>query len=351
MTVEENKPDDAEEEAETAVIADDDEEESENKAVVAEGNEADDEEEEEEEETVDNADSDEEDAKNENKVKKEKIPQRIALLGERNTGTRWMTSQLTKCFPTIKVTSRLIRWKHWFQEDDHKSHNPTLVIAQFRNIFEWTEAMRNVPHHSPYHLKLSWQEFVRRPWTMPRPKRDLVHKDSDGQVCYEKFRYNELVSCVEGSYEDEDYKEWMEKTGYESKSNFSGHKPIYELKQDGSGEPFSSILEMRAAKIRNFLSIKDWDWVQDSIPVQYEKLLAEGTDFLITQIEEKLQIKRSCEAVPPQQRKKRELPPDYVEWMRYNVDWESENLIGYTKDDHVEVSQIDDAFYRGDLFR
>ena len=268
------------------------------------------------------------------------LPQRIALLGERNTGTRWMTSQLEKCFPTIKVSSRLLRWKHWFQEDDHKSHKPTLVIAQFRNVFEWTEAMRKVPHHAPYHLSLEWKEFVTKPWTMPRPKRDEIYKESNEQKCYEKFRYNELISCVEGSRDDKDYKKWAKTTGFRTDNDFSGHKPIYELKQDGSGDPFGSILEMRAAKIKNFLSLKDWDWVQDSIPVRYEKLLSEGTDFLISEIEEKLQITRSCEAVPPQtSRKKRSLDPDYVEWMKENVDWETETLIGYTKDENLLIDK------------
>jgi len=270
-----------------------------------------------------------EEKKTEKKASSSKLPRRIALLGERNTGTRWMTSELQKCFPTLKVTSRLLRWKHWFQEDDEKSHYPTLVIAQFRNIYEWTEAMRNVPHHAPEHLHLEWKEFVTKPWTMERPKRDEIHKDSNEKVCYEKFRYNELISCIEGSREDPDYLEWAKKTGYKAKHDFSGHKPIYELKQDGSGEPFSSILEMRAAKIRNFLSLKEWKWISNSIPVQYEKLLSDGTDFLLTQIEEELGIKRQCKAVPPQNRKKRQLPPDYVKWMTENVDWESEGLIEY----------------------
>ena len=298
------------------------------------------------EEAVDDDDVGEEDKDDDNdnegeleKSENQKIPTRIALLGERNTGTRWMTEQLKKCFPTIKVKSRLMRWKHWFQDDDKKSHNQVLVIAQFRNIFEWTEAMRNVPHHSPYHLKLGWEEFVTKPWTMKRPKRDKKHKGSDGNVCYEKFRYDQLISCVEGSYKDEEYKKWLKNTGFTSDSDFSGHKPIYELKQDGSGKPFESILEMRAAKIQNFLSVKEWDWVQDSIPVQYEKLLADGTDFLLTQIEEKLQIKRSCKAVPPQTRKRRPLSLDYVQWMKDNVDWESESLIGYTKDENIVIDK------------
>lgn len=281
------------------------------------------------------------------KQNKNKLPQRIAFLGERNSGTNWMSDVLTKCFPTIKVTTHLIRYKHWFQEDDHKSHNPVLVIAQFRNVFEWTEAMRQVPHHSPYHLELDWKEFVTKPWTMPRPKRDKIYANSNEKVCFEKFRYDQLISCVEGSREDKDYKIWQKKSGYTSRNDFSGHKPFYELQQDGSGEPFGSILEMRAAKIKNFLSVQEWGWVQDSIPVQYEQLLAEGTDFLMSQVESKLGITRNCEAAPPQERKKRTLSREYLTWMRENVDWETEKLIGYTKDMHFEISESEEKNEKG----
>jgi len=75
-----------------------------------------------------------------------KVVKRIALIGERNSGTNWITAELTKCFPELDVQPRLVRWKHWFQHDipqkDGTAHEPTLVIAQFRNVYEWVEAMR-----------------------------------------------------------------------------------------------------------------------------------------------------------------------------------------------------------------
>jgi len=261
--------------------------------------------------------------KQKNTPKRETI-KRIALLGERNSGTRWMSKELERCFPDLKVTSRLLRWKHWFQHDDGQKHNPTLVVAQFRNVYDWVESMRHVPHHSPLHVRLPWQAFVTTPWTMPRPVRDLPYADSTGPVCYEKFQYNQIVSCIEGSRNDTDYRLPADGGG-----DFSGHKPIYELRNDGSGEPYASILGLRADKILNFLDVKKWPWVTDVIHVQYEALLERGTEFLIKEVEEKTGIKSSCTPNPPQQRRKRPLDKKYVKWMTDHVHWDVEELIGY----------------------
>ena len=37
---------------------------------------------------------------------------RIALLGERNSGTNFMTEELERCYPMVNVTPYLTRWKH-----------------------------------------------------------------------------------------------------------------------------------------------------------------------------------------------------------------------------------------------
>lgn len=80
----------------------------------------------------------------------------ISLIGERHSGTTWITNELRKCFPTLDVKPKLVRWKHWFQEKNivnARNQKPAVVIAQFRNIYDWTEAMRQGPHHSPNHLR------------------------------------------------------------------------------------------------------------------------------------------------------------------------------------------------------
>jgi hypothetical protein len=120
----------------------------------------------------------------------------------------------------------------------------------------------------------------------------------------------------------------------------SRHKPFYELKQDGSGEPFASIIDMRAAKINNFLETKDYPRVVDTWPVHYEYLLAKGTRELLESISELTGVPYTCDPFPAQAaRRKRELPPEYMDYVTEHVDWEAERLIGY----HRQGSQgVDD---------
>ena len=53
---------------------------------------------------------------------------------------------LKECFDhSIPVNRQLTRYKHWFQDEhivDNRVTNGTLVLAMFRNPFEWVEAMR-----------------------------------------------------------------------------------------------------------------------------------------------------------------------------------------------------------------
>lgn len=249
----------------------------------------------------------------------------ISLLGERNSGTNWMTDELKQCFPNLTVKPRLVRWKHWFQHDDGKEHNTTLVVAQFRNPYDWIAAMQRIPHHSPLHVRLHWHEFVTKPWTMPRPTRDTLLTNITGPVCYEKFHYHQLVSCVRGHRNDTDYK-----PPEDGKGDFSGHQPIYELRDDGSGQPYSSIIELRADKIRNFLNTTELPWVKDLIAVQYEDLLNSGTGALLKQIEHATGEKSACAPSTSQVRRKRYIDPKFKAWITENTDWNAEKLIGYT---------------------
>jgi hypothetical protein len=278
---------------------------------------------------------------------------RISILGERNSGTRWMTKELRKCFPQVEVKSELQRWKHWFQEDDGQEHLTTLVVAQFRDPYYWAEAMRHVPHHAPNHQHMSgdskkeWMDFMTKDWTLgKRPKRDLELKNKDEHgICYENFNYNELESCIEGSETDPEYLAMFDKNtglnefGYpkDDPHDFKAAKPMYELRRDGSGKPYDNLMEMRAAKIRNFLEIKKWNWVKDLAVVRYEEMLAKGTESLIAQIEKitthdgVTQLERNCTPAAPQVRSKRVIDPDLVDWITANIDWKAENKIGYKK--------------------
>jgi hypothetical protein len=254
----------------------------------------------------------------------------LHLVGERHSGTTWIHQHLTDCFaPEVSVRSGLARWKHWFQFDgDFSSYQSkggeterkTVVVAQFRHVYQWVEAMRVKPHHSPEHFDLAWQEFVAKQWTMPTSQGkdgDMILPGTETEtiMCQHNFRPDEVVPCME----------------MESRVMVSGLEifSVYEMRNGSSGKPYDSILELRADKIQNFLSIADFDGIQDLFPVQYEQLVRNGTATLIHNLEEALGAKAHCSPMDPQTLSPRPLSPEYVEWMKEHVDWETEALIGY----------------------
>lgn len=252
----------------------------------------------------------------------------ITILGERNSGTTWLYEHLGLCFNhTVPIHRRLTRYKHWFQFNTtrlDRQYPNSLVINEFRNVYHWTEAMHQVPHHAPNHIDLPWKEFVTRKWTMERIGKDLEMTDAQkvGRVCQEDFYYNDLITCNQRPYPD----------GYwnaSHKHRYSEHQPFYEMRNDGSGEPYDNILELRAAKVYNFLAVTEFPWVEDMWVIRYESLLAEGTKALLKAVEKATGAKASCKAAESQNRKKRKIRPEMRKWLTKNVDWEAERLIGY----------------------
>lgn len=217
----------------------------------------------------------------------------------------------------------LTRYKHWFQyENSAKYPHDTLVLAQFRNPYDWFEAMHLVPHHSPDHIGLKWRPFLEKPWTTERVGKDL--NLSNKTKCQEDFGYAEIISCVS---------EPRPKSHFDGrKIRYSEHQPFYEMRQDGSGQPFNNIMEMRAAKIRNFLEVRDYEGIADLWAIQYEYLLKEGTEHLLKRIEEWIGKDRTCDSYPPQDRRKRKLSRTYVRYLNDHLDWKAEALVGYTQD-------------------
>jgi hypothetical protein len=196
-----------------------------------------------------------------------------------------------------------------------------LVIAQFRNPYDWLKAMQHVPHHAPAHLPYKnddkWKKFLSKPWTMERLGADLTWNISE--ECQEHFNYTDIVSCTV---------EPLPKSSYDV-IHYSEHQPFYEMRNDGSGKPYDNILQMRADKIRNFLSIRDYEGIADVWVVQYEYLLTKGTAEMINQVAEWTGIEPKCKTYPPQQRQNRPVQKEMAEYIRDNMDWTAEALIGY----------------------
>ncbi len=140
-------------------------------------------------------------------------------------------------------------------------------------------------------------------------------------ACQENFMYRDIVTCHTRPYPE----------GHFAKTYMSNHQPFYEMKNDGSGQPYDNILEMRAAKNRNFLSVKDYKAVKELWVVQYEALLEGGTHELIHDIEQMTGVKAKCEAYPRQIRRQRKMSGDEIQYLKEHVVWDAEEFIGYRR--------------------
>jgi hypothetical protein len=246
---------------------------------------------------------------------------------------------VSSCFGhALAVEKQLTRYKHWFQYENPASYpHDTLVLAQFRNPYDWFKAMERVPHHCPAHLRLKvgadaakqdsqnhWQPFVTKAWTMERIGADVGLALE--APCQDNFIARDLVSCV---------KEPVPHSFYNHTIRYSEHQPFYELRNDGSGLPYANIMEMRSDKIRNFLAVADYEGVAGVWVVQYEYLLTRGTQHLIDRIAEWTGVTPRCEAKPAQarrQKKTRVLSLDFVQHVRLHLNWTVEKMIGYEPD-------------------
>ena len=181
--------------------------------------------------------------------------------------------------------------------------------------------MQHVPHHAPNHLKYRpdryWKEFLTSKWTMERVGKDRL--DNHTKPCQEHFKRRDLISCVVEPLPKSHYK----------KLQYSNHQPFYEMRLDKSGRPYNSIMDLRADKIRNFLSIREYEGIADVWVVQYEYLLTKGTQELVHQIAEWTGVTPKCNPMPPQQRRNRPVEPEMAEYIRLHLNWTVENMIGY----------------------
>ena len=212
----------------------------------------------------------------------------LVVLGERHSGVSYVRNYLQQCYPDVTVTSTLQREGLFFQDEppsrsDDKNmnnrdgysssvanHRPVIIVHVVTNVYDWVHRMRLQPEYMPNHIRnvttkqpLEWKEFIDRPWTLPeRPQRDLElsknQKQSHKKVCQMEFAYDQVMSCVEASYD-----------GVHDSIDIN---PIYELNPYDNGKPFDSILELRAAKFRNVKALEGWDFVDMVLTLNYDSI-------------------------------------------------------------------------------
>lgn len=270
----------------------------------------------------------------------------IHILGERNSGTKFVMRELQRCFPRfqfgVKVHRDFVRAKHFFQPIVAGDFKTNILIVVFRDPVEWVAAMREKPYHSPNHIlkfenqsgaivPLPWKEFVTRAWTTKRSEfdkklvlEDRVKETMRGDICRERFAFHEVLPC-----------RYDNTTSSIPDSRIRGFEPIYEMRRDGSGEPFDNILEMRSDKIVNLLL--EMSMMMDLggyMAVRYEDLLREGTKSLLTQVATMVgmdNVPEHCSASGPQANRigRRKIPIELRQWVQTHSVTKTERLLGY----------------------
>ena len=258
-------------------------------------------------------------------ISNEKIS--LHLIGERHSGTKWMSNHLQSCFPDIHFDNNLFRWKHWFQDETlPDKHNGTrfVVVAQFRNPYSWVESMRALPYHAPEHFHLTFSDFISRAWTMKRTGPDEQY-DMEG---LQQSRMKE-VWCNSALFHPFDVVPCLaNRTVFSSKGILT--KALYEMKVDGSGQPYQSILDLRRDKIKNFLDVKHFRRVNAFYPVLYEDLKKLGSGNLVKALEFELGIPARCHFIAGNSGfRDKEIPESFKQSIDKQLDWTQEKRIGY----------------------
>ena len=272
---------------------------------------------------------------------------RVHLIGERNSGTKWMVDEMKRCFPRDKYGLVIQRdlWsrnKHFFQtvRGRYSFQQSHIVIAAFREPTEWVAAMIEKPYHMSEHMKgfddsgvpipLPWEEFVRKPWTMKNRSK------TDYKLMAERKKYpNKFLPCRTGM-EFHEVIPCRFDPGTVPQHLVRTQNPVYELKRGGSNdEPYGSILELRSDKIVNFLL--EVPLLQDLggyLAVRFEDLLRNGTATFLQQVGEMIgipQLPPECQPQGPRPEMigRRKIPDGLRQWVEDHLVLSTERLLGY----------------------
>jgi hypothetical protein len=273
---------------------------------------------------------------------------KVHLIGERNSGTKWIVEEMKKCFPREKyglVFQRDLngRNKHFFQDafgmygSFQRKH---VVIAAFREPVEWVAAMIEKPYHMMEHQKgfdkhdnpipLDWQEFVSKPWTMKnRSKADYKILEEKKKnpfkflPCRIGMEFHQVMPC---RFDPDTIPHRLHRS----------QNPVYELKRGGKpDEPYANILQLRSDKIVNFLL--EVPLLQDLggyLAVRFEDLVQNGTRAFLEQVGEMLgmpELPPECKPQDPRPEMvgRRKIPDGLRQWIEDHLVVRTERLLGY----------------------
>ena len=271
----------------------------------------------------------------------------IHLIGERNSGTKWIVDEMQNCFPRDKLGIKMerdlfSRNKHFFQSVNsfHPLQQRHIVIAAFREPVEWVAAMIEKPYHMIEHQKgfdendrpipLEWEEFVNKPWTMQnRSKKDFkLLKEREKKpfkrlLCRNGMDFEEVIPC---RFDPGTLPERLVRS----------QNPVYELKRGGKNdEPYANILELRSDKIVNhLLEVSIGYDLGGFMAVRFEDLVLNGTKAFLQELGQMIgydQLPSTCKPQEPRPFMigRRKIPEGLRKWVEDHLILRTERLLGY----------------------
>jgi len=259
-----------------------------------------------------------------NSIKEQHKPkvERIVILAERNSGLSWFYRKIVDCYPQLKVSTSLVRPGFLFQTPEQSLDVTTVILSLFVHPYTWVEQMRKNPEFAPHHRDLPWPDFVSSPWNVVNMENDDI--SSIDTECQYNFKKNYIIPCKPKS------------------TSKAVDKPVYELDINGSGHAYSSIIDLRADKIQNFLRTASWVNVTAFLSINYETLMRPSEFGKLLQaidadsggnLNSQCDISTISDYIAPSVTEHSlDSNYDYVKWMDDNLDWDVENMIGYHLD-------------------
>lgn len=223
-----------------------------------------------------------------------------AIFGERASGTNYLNELFSRNFPNVPYTPNY-GWKHSVPKIDQKNSTQTLILAIFREPFDWLRSLYMQPYHVHHSItNLSFSEFIRAEWHCIYDEQAKVYK---GEPLY-------------------------------------GTEMIQERNPE-TGERFENILKLRTSKIKSWKMLMHE--IQNIECLLYENINADPKSF-ITSLKEKYNLssmpgfigvdtyKGISETIYSPKKYFKILKTDY-DFILQNLDFEVEESIGYSMKD------------------
>jgi len=216
----------------------------------------------------------------------------FAVFGERCSGTKYIRRIIELNFK-IQDTPRFGA-KHWFYDKDHVIRAGTasaLIVVIVRDPSTWLRSLHKTPYHAHASLReATFDEFIRRQW---------------------RCNFDETSHTPPGD------------------PNF-GAEMMFE-RNPQTGERFANVVQMRSAKLRALLGLRDI--VDNFVLINYEQLVG-APQTVVNFLETRFGLQRRTQRINLGQRHSPKvhepLEERHVAHVKKYIDEDLEKTVGYT---------------------